>query len=279
MVEANVGQGRVFVFGNDLLFRTQPHGNYKFFFNAMYLSVAPDMKAGRANDTVTNVATDNLRCDAAIESILARMLQALSILGLSGSRARGGSCMKRLRLNDRVRRVCWPSSLEWLPWRSRQRQRRRASGRQAPKADRRPMAEWGHNIGDDYFLVNYQQLMAYWQKLAKRVAAHPRRGDRQDVRGPADADGDHHVAGQLREARALQGDLEPARQRRGADRRRRRSALAKEGKAVVWIDGGLHATETLGAQQLLEHVWQMVEPHRRGDAALPGRRDSARACW
>ena len=34
MVEANVGQGRVFVFGNDLLFRSQPHGSYKFFFNA-----------------------------------------------------------------------------------------------------------------------------------------------------------------------------------------------------------------------------------------------------
>ena len=29
-------------------------------------------------------------------------------------------------------------------------------------------------------------------------------------------------------------------------------ALAKEGKAVVWIDGGLHATEVLGAQQLIE---------------------------
>ena len=29
---------------------------------------------------------------------------------------------------------------------------------------------------------------------------------------------------------------------------------------MVWIDGGLHATETLGAQQLLEHVWQMVSP-------------------
>ena len=27
---------------------------------------------------------------------------------------------------------------------------------------------------------------------------------------------------------------------------------------MVWIDGGLHATETLGAQQLVEHVWQMV---------------------
>lgn len=44
MAEARIGNGRVFVFGNDLVFRTQPHGNYKFFFNALYLSVAPDMK-------------------------------------------------------------------------------------------------------------------------------------------------------------------------------------------------------------------------------------------
>ena len=33
-------------------------------------------------------------------------------------------------------------------------------------------------------------------------------------------------------------------------------ALAKEGKAVVWIDGGLHATEVLGAQQLIETIYQ-----------------------
>ena len=35
-------------------------------------------------------------------------------------------------------------------------------------------------------------------------------------------------------------------------------ALAKEGKAVVWIDGGLHATEVLGAQQLIETIYQFV---------------------
>ena len=35
-----------------------------------------------------------------------------------------------------------------------------------------PMAEWGHNIGDDYFLANYQQLMAYWKKLDEGIAAH-----------------------------------------------------------------------------------------------------------
>src|SRR6185295_17138173 len=31
-----------------------------------------------------------------------------------------------------------------------------------------------------------------------------------------------------------------------------------EGKSVVWIDGGLHATEVLGAQQLLETVYQLT---------------------
>ena len=35
-------------------------------------------------------------------------------------------------------------------------------------------------------------------------------------------------------------------------------ALAREGKAVVWIDGGLHASETVGSQQLMEMVYQMA---------------------
>src|SRR5581483_2114850 len=32
-------------------------------------------------------------------------------------------------------------------------------------------------------------------------------------------------------------------------------ALAAEGRAIVWIDGGLHATETVGAHQLIETIW------------------------
>jgi hypothetical protein len=35
-------------------------------------------------------------------------------------------------------------------------------------------------------------------------------------------------------------------------------ALAREGKAVVWIDGGLHASETVGSQQLMETVYQLL---------------------
>jgi hypothetical protein len=34
--------------------------------------------------------------------------------------------------------------------------------------------------------------------------------------------------------------------------------LAAQGKAVVWIDGGLHASESVGSQQLMEMVYQMV---------------------
>src|SRR5689334_3974379 len=30
-----------------------------------------------------------------------------------------------------------------------------------------PKAELGNNIGDDYYLANYTQLMAYWRKLEK----------------------------------------------------------------------------------------------------------------
>ena len=53
-------------------------------------------------------------------------------------------------------------------------------------------------------------------------------------------------------------------------------ALAKEGKSVVWIDGGLHASEVLGAQQLLEFVYQMVGANGRGDDAVPERRHHPR---
>src|SRR6266576_7015111 len=28
-----------------------------------------------------------------------------------------------------------------------------------------PQTQFGHNIGDDYFLANYSQMMDYWRKL------------------------------------------------------------------------------------------------------------------
>jgi hypothetical protein len=48
VVDASVGPGRVFLFGPEVLFRSQPHGNYKLFFNGLYLSVVQGTKAGGA---------------------------------------------------------------------------------------------------------------------------------------------------------------------------------------------------------------------------------------
>jgi Zinc carboxypeptidase len=120
-----------------------------------------------------------------------------------------------------------------------------------------PMAEWSHNIGDDYFLVNYQQLIAYWKKLEKEsprihVVDIGKSSDGRPmlmaiITSPANYQKLARyktISSRLANAEGLTDDAA--------------RALAKEGKAVVWIDGGLHATETLGAQQLLEHVWQMV---------------------
>ncbi len=120
-----------------------------------------------------------------------------------------------------------------------------------------PQQEFGHNFGDDYFLANYKQIAAYWQKLDQESDRMTVAVDRQDRRGPRSADGDRDVA---REPRNLARYKDISRRLALAEglTDEQARALAKEGKAIVWIDGGLHATETLGAQQLGEMVYQMV---------------------
>jgi Zinc carboxypeptidase len=132
-----------------------------------------------------------------------------------------------------------------------------ASTAQAPAGLTTPQAEWNHTIGDDYFLINYQQLMGYWRKLAQQSdrihieeigkTSEGRPMLMAIITSPAN----YKNLARYKEISARLANAE------GLNDEQAR-ALAKEGKAVVWIDGGLHATETLGAQQLLEHVWQMA---------------------
>ena len=120
-----------------------------------------------------------------------------------------------------------------------------------------PLAQFGHNIGDDYFLADYTQMLDYWRKL-------DRESDRMRmVRIGTTAEGRPMVmaiisspANQKKLARyqdisrrlALAEGLTDAQAHK----------LAAEGKAVVWIDGGLHASEVLGAQQLIETAYELV---------------------
>ncbi len=120
-----------------------------------------------------------------------------------------------------------------------------------------PTEQFGHEIGADYVLINYTELHDYWQKLAResdRMTLHDigltsegRPQIMAIITSPenrAQIDRYREIAARL--ARAEGTSEDQARE------------LAQVGKAVIWIDGGLHATEVLGAQQLTELVYRMV---------------------
>ena len=148
----------------------------------------------------------------------------------------------------------------------------RAPNRRCASRITTPKEQLGANIGDDYFLANYTQIEAYWKKLDARIRSDVARGHRQDGRRPDAVDGDRHGAREPRRARSLQGHLAAPARTPTVDRRCRRARLPPKGKAIVWIDGGLHANEVLGTQQLIETRLPARQPQRRRDAAHPSRR-------
>jgi hypothetical protein len=120
-----------------------------------------------------------------------------------------------------------------------------------------PRQFFGFNVGDDYQLFNYTQYSAYIRKLEKETnrmkiveigkTSEGRPMLMAIITSPENLKKlDHYkdISRRLALAEGLTDD--------------QARALAKEGKAVVWIDGGLHATEVLGAAQLTEMIYQMV---------------------
>ncbi len=120
-----------------------------------------------------------------------------------------------------------------------------------------PQEQFGHEIGADYALPGYAQLQEYWVRLSAEsdrmvldTIGFTEEG-RPQLMAILTSPENHRNLDRYREiARRLA-------LARGVSEQEAR-ALAREGKAVVWIDGGLHATEVLGAQQLMELVYQMV---------------------
>ena len=120
-----------------------------------------------------------------------------------------------------------------------------------------PRQQLGRDLGSDYFLANYRQLVDYWRKIdaeSDRVRLEQigvSSEGRPMLMAVITSPENHARLGRYQEiARRLalaEGVSE-------ADAR----ALAAEGRAVVWIDGGLHASEVLGAQQLMELVYELA---------------------
>jgi hypothetical protein len=125
-----------------------------------------------------------------------------------------------------------------------------------------PKEHFGHNFGDDYWLPTYDQFEAFWKKLD----AESNRMQVIEIGKTGEGRPQYAAIVTAPENFARLARYKEISQRlhnvRGVDSATAR-ALAAEGKAVVWIDGGLHATETLGASQLLETSWQLVS---RNDA-------------
>src|SRR5262245_17318986 len=120
-----------------------------------------------------------------------------------------------------------------------------------------PKEQLGFNFGDDYQLANYTQLVDYWKKLAqqsdrmKLVEIGKTAEGRTMLMAIITSPENHKKLDRYKEISRRLATAEGL-----TDEQAR--ALAAEGKAVIWIDGGLHATEVLGAQQLLETVYQLV---------------------
>jgi len=132
-----------------------------------------------------------------------------------------------------------------------------AAHRKAAPVITTPKEALGFNLGDDYQMASYSQLDAYWKKLAtesdrlKIIDIGPTAENRRQYMAVISAPEnirrlDHfkQISQQLAHAENLSDE--------------QAHALAHEGKAIVWIDGGLHANETVGSQQEMEWVYQMV---------------------
>src|SRR5471032_2739116 len=119
-----------------------------------------------------------------------------------------------------------------------------------------PKDQFGFAVGDDYRLVNYTQYVEYLKKLQ--------------------AQSERMVVTDICKTEEGRTELtaiitSPENQRKlplikAANRKlalaenltdEQAHALARESKVVVWIDGGLHATEVLGAQQLIETIYRL----------------------
>jgi hypothetical protein len=115
----------------------------------------------------------------------------------------------------------------------------------------------GFDAGDDYALANYTQLKAYWEKLAQETdrmklvnigtTAEGRPMIMAIFSSPENQRNLAHykeIAQRLAHAEGLTDE--------------QAKKLAAEGKAVVWIDSGLHATECIPSQHLFQMAYQMA---------------------
>lgn len=119
-----------------------------------------------------------------------------------------------------------------------------------------PKQHFGYEPGADYKLAKYDEIIAYFRKLSAgsdriRLFDYGKTSEgRTSWMAVISSPENLKNLEPLREAnrRLALGIAEPA----------EAAKLAREGRAIVWIDSGLHATEVAPAQHSPDLAWRMV---------------------
>ena len=127
-----------------------------------------------------------------------------------------------------------------------------------------PTDFFGHVVGADYKLINYTDMMRYFRKVEAAsdrmqlvdigATSYGQRMTMAVISSPKNL-ANIETLRQASVKMAHPGDLDEAGARK----------IIKAAKPVVWIDAGLHATETIAGQNIIELVWQM---NSRKDAEI-----------
>ena len=120
-----------------------------------------------------------------------------------------------------------------------------------------PKEFFGHVVGADYKLINYSDMVRYFRAVEAKSdrmklvdIGETSYGQRMLMAVITSPDNLANVD-RLREISvkmAHPGDLD----------KEAAAELRQHGKPVIWIDAGLHATESIAGQNIIELVWQMT---------------------
>src|SRR5690606_6860874 len=119
-----------------------------------------------------------------------------------------------------------------------------------------PKTHFGFEIGDDYQLANFEQTEKYCKKLSEQ-------SDRVIYQAIGKTEEGREQCMLIISSPENLKDLEKYKQissklARAEITEQEARNLSKEGKSVVWIDGGLHSTEVVGMHQLIQTAYLLA---------------------
>jgi hypothetical protein len=120
-----------------------------------------------------------------------------------------------------------------------------------------PEDHFGFQVGADYHLIDYEQAVEYWKKLEEqspriRLFEYGKSSDgRPMILAAVSAEKNINALDRYKKISKRLSLVKGL-----SDEETRQ--LASEGKAIVWIDGGLHATEVAPAQHIIQLTYDLI---------------------